>query len=220
MVRLFLTLLFCSSVTCILCATEVGIFHGKVNIILANKNGLVAVTDSRLSRFKPDNRPEAVGVAQKLFQLDSDTICTVAGDYAVYGPLIEDNEILGSGIVSRAISDLTNKKEWKSIHSVAEKSRFLTSQMAMYFQTYLTLNQFVGVRRQFGLQVTVAGYDASGLSVIQSNLIRDEFSDFILPQPLIHNEPRQPCGRVIGETSASIKDSFQSFLAGIPDFDN
>jgi hypothetical protein len=219
-VRLFLTLVFCSSVTRILCATDVGMLHGTVNIILANKNGLVAVTDSRLSHFKLNNRPEAVGVAQKLFQLDAETICTVAGDYAVYGPPIEDNEILGIGIVSRAIADLTKKQEWKSIHSVADKSRFLTSQIAMYFQTYLTLNQFIGIRKKFGLQVTVAGYDSSGISVIQSNLIGNESSSFILPEPLEHHEPGQPCGPVTGETTAVIKDSFKSFLAGIPDFYN
>jgi hypothetical protein len=50
--------------------------HGTINIFLANRNGLVAVTDSRLSY---NGKP--VGRGQKLFKVDDYTICAVAGFY-------------------------------------------------------------------------------------------------------------------------------------------
>ncbi len=59
--------------------------HGTVNIFLANRNGLVAVTDSRLS-----NKYGAQGSGQKLFQVDDRTICAIAGFYMDQGPTLGD----------------------------------------------------------------------------------------------------------------------------------
>ncbi len=55
--------------------------HGTVNIVLANKNGAVVVTDSRLSY-----NGSARGDGPKLFRLDSTTICAIAGFYSDQGP--------------------------------------------------------------------------------------------------------------------------------------
>ena len=55
--------------------------QGTVNVILANKNGLVAVTDSRLS-----SSGTPVGRGQKLFVVDDHTICSIAGFYSASGP--------------------------------------------------------------------------------------------------------------------------------------
>ena len=55
--------------------------HGTINVLLGNKNGLVVVTDSRLSY---DSRP--LGEGQKLFVLDDHTVCSIAGFYSQSGP--------------------------------------------------------------------------------------------------------------------------------------
>jgi hypothetical protein len=60
---------------------DIPVAHGTVNVLIGNKNGLVAVTDSRLSS---NNVP--VGFGQKLFQIDDHTILTIAGWYSVSGP--------------------------------------------------------------------------------------------------------------------------------------
>jgi hypothetical protein len=52
--------------------------HGTINILLANENGLVAVTDSMLST--PDDRHYPGH--QKLFLIDDKTIATMAGSYS------------------------------------------------------------------------------------------------------------------------------------------
>jgi hypothetical protein len=64
--------------------------HGTINVILANKNGAVVVTDSRLS-----NGREPVGFAQKLFILDSRTVCAIAGFYNNFGAQFEQLPLPG-----------------------------------------------------------------------------------------------------------------------------
>ena len=59
--------------------------HGTVNVILANENGVVVVTDSQLS-FQHRKR----GTSQKLFRLDDSTVCSIAGFYNVPGPSTGD----------------------------------------------------------------------------------------------------------------------------------
>jgi len=56
--------------------------HGTVNILLANKNGLVAVTDSMLTFSNGSHQP----IGRKLFKIDDRTICTIAGSYTAYVP--------------------------------------------------------------------------------------------------------------------------------------
>jgi hypothetical protein len=61
--------------------TASGVTHGTVNIILANANGAVVVTDSRLS-----SGGHSTGESPKLFQLDETTVCAIAGFYSDPGP--------------------------------------------------------------------------------------------------------------------------------------
>lgn len=54
---------------------------GTINILLANSHGLIAVTDSKLSSVNGD-----AGEGQKIFKIDDQTICTIAGFYSDTGP--------------------------------------------------------------------------------------------------------------------------------------
>jgi hypothetical protein len=55
--------------------------HGTVNIILANPQGMIIMTDSMLSS---DGKPEFYG--EKLFRFDESTYLTLAGQYVEPGP--------------------------------------------------------------------------------------------------------------------------------------
>jgi hypothetical protein len=62
------------------------ILGGTINVVLANKNGAVVLTDSMLSDESgpvPVPHPETPG--QKLFQLDDKTVCAIAGFVSVPG---------------------------------------------------------------------------------------------------------------------------------------
>ena len=52
--------------------------YGTVNVLLANRNGLVLVTDSMLTKGE-QHTPDGV----KLFKVDEKTICAVAGLYGI-----------------------------------------------------------------------------------------------------------------------------------------
>jgi Proteasome subunit len=57
--------------------------HGTINLLLANKNGTVLITDSRISN---GNYQRISDHAQKLFQLDDKTVCSIANFYSDPGP--------------------------------------------------------------------------------------------------------------------------------------
>jgi hypothetical protein len=59
--------------------------HGTVNILLANRNGLVLVTDSMLTSTDGQHQPNGT----KLFKVDEKTICAMAGQYSIPGVLTE-----------------------------------------------------------------------------------------------------------------------------------
>lgn len=62
------------------------VLGGTINLVLANKNGAVVLTDSMLSDESgpvPVPHPEMPG--QKLFQLDDKTVCAIAGFVSVPG---------------------------------------------------------------------------------------------------------------------------------------
>jgi hypothetical protein len=62
--------------------------HGTINVIFANKNGAVVVTDSRLS-----NSAGLAGLGQKLFILDDRTVCAIAGFYDNSGAQFEKSPL-------------------------------------------------------------------------------------------------------------------------------
>jgi 20S proteasome alpha/beta subunit len=49
--------------------------HGTINILLANDNGIVLVTDSRATALDGGHFDTSV----KLFRLDESTVCSIAG---------------------------------------------------------------------------------------------------------------------------------------------
>jgi hypothetical protein len=70
--------------------------HGTINILLANSNGMVLVTDSRAS-----NHGRVVNDAShKMFQIDSVTVCSIAGFGTDQGPQGRTAETAGGEITS------------------------------------------------------------------------------------------------------------------------
>jgi 20S proteasome alpha/beta subunit len=73
------------------------VFGGTLNVVLANKNGAVVLTDSMLSDESgpvPIPHPEIPG--QKLFQLDDKTVCAIAGFVSVPGIFPEFSPSVGA----------------------------------------------------------------------------------------------------------------------------
>jgi 20S proteasome alpha/beta subunit len=62
-----------------------GALGGTTNIVMGNKNGLAAVTDSRLSR----GGVRVTDHGEKKFLIDDHTLCVIAGSYSTPGTSLD-----------------------------------------------------------------------------------------------------------------------------------
>ena len=148
--------------------------HGTVNILLANGNGLSVLTDSRLS---DDQGRPLPGEAQKLFKIDSHTICTVAGWYSNPGP--RSNSIGERTIsqfpallrVPQLIDEFLSFADLDS-QSLNRKVDLLTQLFAVAMLDQAYVDFVSGTEPNVSnSELTVAGYDNETLSIVQVNLV-------------------------------------------------
>jgi hypothetical protein len=150
--------------------------HGTVNIVLANKNGAVAVTDSMLTGGIPKDGTRALcpgtisngmyhmPCGQKLFRINNHTFLTVAGFYLTVGP-IEELSADAPDEVSKALSWGNPSSEFPAAMPLDIMSR----RIADTFEFDLTgiLDEYQAKHMQFDTeqmhsQMIVAGYDTDG----------------------------------------------------------
>lgn len=153
--------------------------HGTINVFLANKNGLVAVTDSKLSN---DSGPR--GYAQKLFRVDDHTICTIAGWYSDLGPGIRADatsqpSFPASVAVPSIIRSAISTAEFGSL-SLGDKMKRLSNVFKVALLAVADLRERAGIplaRPASGSEITLAGFNSLGiLEILQADLapeIRD-----------------------------------------------
>jgi len=153
--------------------------HGTVNVLLANRNGLVVVTDSRLS-----NGQRAVGNGQKLFQIDNRTVCTIAGWYSSPGPVVRSDvpghpdypaELAVPDIIQIIISRIARSRPgWLTID---RKMEVISKIFALSLLVVANLYDAAGVplsHEQLNgtSEITVAGYDDKGvLEILQTDIV-------------------------------------------------
>ena len=141
-----------------------GVAHGTVNIFLGNENGLVAITDSRLSS---GNRP--VGYGQKLFKLDDHTVCAIAGFFSAPGPTFKGNSPNPAGTAIPYVLNGYIRYGWP------RESGSLANRFYSLAKTYVVaLNLMEEIQRIAGLPpvdtpsiITIAGYEKGSLWVGQ-----------------------------------------------------
>lgn len=144
-------------------ATDDSVGHGTINVVLGNENGIVVLTDSRITLGNGDLSPDP---AQKLFKLDDRSVCTFAG--FAYAPGSGDFFYTSSSAIiqefSRQLSSTTQPI------SLDEKIKALS----YLFTRQLTAlaNVRDGAQQQgtdpanYSIWLTVAGYDTDGLPKI------------------------------------------------------
>jgi len=146
---------------------QIGPAHGTVNVILANGDTLVAVTDSMLtydSIHGPLHDPSGV----KLYRLDDYTIATMASLYSDPDPSGYDSLTASiPGIIADFVRDHRNMGR----QNFAKKVQALMGDMKFKLSKHLRL--LVDSHRQFDfqdpiqitqftLELTVAGFDLDG----------------------------------------------------------
>jgi hypothetical protein len=178
--------------------------HGTVNVFLGNSNGLVAVTDSRLS-----SAGQARGYGHKLFRVDERTICSVAGTWAIPGYQFSKINFIGAAIISKtmaAFAERIRTAAWFSSLSVNQKLDLVASSVAFRFNVALDLEHIASIRPAAlqEIYLTMAGYDRGGLEIVQQALVPT------LSKDVIQFIPGQPATSVV-------KNSLVSKVAGIRD---
>jgi hypothetical protein len=139
---------------------------GTVNIILAQGNSLVAVTDSMLTNDTIPQTHEPDGT--KLFKIDDQTICAMAGLYQQPGPeRINDFAVDVPSLMRQFAEHEFMKRHarsfWQKAHSLMSEFQFVLSHNLQA--------QFVGdptfkIESVGPLELTLAGYDNDGSLMI------------------------------------------------------
>jgi hypothetical protein len=176
--------------------------HGTINVILANQNGLVAVTDSRLSRGDVP-----VGSGHKLFKIDDQTICTIAGSYAQPGAAVEGVGYVGSAVFSKSAREFASQAAKFANLDLLQKAVLFGNTLAFTFTAAMNLHDVQTGHRQLAepIEITMAGYSHGKLSIVQLTLapqIIEGFTRFV---------PSEPAEKSVNGTS------FLCALGGIKD---
>ena len=138
---------------------------GTVNIIIANVNGLVAVTDSMLSSTNGVHTP----IGLKLYKIDDQTICTMAGLYTQPGPALGRTQPTSEpddNLFVRTPSLINYYKlKVSGTHHFAEKYATMVAifqhDLSTSIQALEAENRLSNLD-QYSIELTLAGYDEDG----------------------------------------------------------
>jgi hypothetical protein len=138
--------------------------HGTINILFANQNGLVALTDSMLSNanntiHSPDH--------QKLFKIDDKTVCMMAGIYSAVGI---ENSLDFSVWIPNIMSGFAAQQQKESARRPLSFALKLTSlkrtfehQLTANLQAQVLARPELDIAKLQPIELTLAGYDLDGI---------------------------------------------------------
>jgi hypothetical protein len=138
--------------------------HGTINILLANENGLVAVTDSMLST--PDDRHYPGH--QKLFQIDDQTIATMAGSYSRPGLGVPNHrlDLWVPNIMTRfALQQRALSRSNQNLPYASKFERFeelFAQALTANLQAAIVADPTLKVPLVEPIELTLAGFDLDG----------------------------------------------------------
>jgi hypothetical protein len=141
--------------------------HGTVNIVLANPQGMVVVTDSLLS--SPNHAPST---GQKLFRIDDHTICAVAGWYSSGGPTVDGVHYPAFTAVSNIIRWFTAVNPSLASLPIENKIQVLARVVKFGLETMAAVDEASGdPLSDQPSQITLSGFDSGQLKIAQVVLV-------------------------------------------------
>ncbi len=141
-------------------SNESAVNHGTINIVLANRNGMVVLTDSMAT--SGDN--QLPNPSQKLFKLDDKTVCAIAGFLS--GPAPAEDVLTETAAIIRGFS---RQLATEQVRSIEAKLRDLAFIFEVRLTSLADLRQASGDTdrvKDYALDLTIAGYDTDGLPKI------------------------------------------------------
>jgi len=159
--RVLLSVLFLFT-SAIMCAqrrpsdAETPVIRGTINAVLANANGIVVLTDSRISAMTPSGPQPLPTPGQKLFKLDALTVCTLAG-FSSAGVRSFPELATASAQILQEIQRELAKYEIQTFHT---KLRMVSAIFQAHLDTIASLRDLNGGSGD--IKLTLAGYDTDG----------------------------------------------------------
>jgi hypothetical protein len=148
--------------------------HGTINIVLANQNGAIVETDSRLS-YKGVPK----GEGQKLFQLDDHTVCAIAGFYTAPLP-----QFLGysptPATIPTMVDEYLKERRGQLGDSLAEKMDSLVEIFSFDLNFVTNALPLMGVSDFAPSYITLVGFEKGRVGILQVELLRERRGPYIL----------------------------------------
>jgi hypothetical protein len=134
--------------------------HGTVNIVLANPNGFVVLTDSMANAGGvPSKEP-----AQKLFRIDDRTVCAVAGFLFAAAPTAELST--NTAAIIRLFSKELATEAPRTIEQKLDQLAFIFSVRIPVLADFREAIGDTDKVHDYAMVLTMAGYDTDGLPKI------------------------------------------------------
>ncbi|MFZ0815704.1 MAG: hypothetical protein WAM78_09305 [Candidatus Sulfotelmatobacter sp.] len=182
------------------------VLTGTVNIVLANANGIVVLTDSNQTWKSPTGEPfTSSSPGQKLFRLDDRTVCTIAGFGATYLPGFPGFTNSAAGVLDSYADELRSKG---GAHSFREK---LTTLKFMFsFQLAGIGNLQTPSQAQVGdyeFELILAGFDLDGTAKLGKIVFSASLSPSGIFSPLLQQVKETTVGQALEHETAGIGDA-------------
>jgi len=191
------------------------VLTGTVNIVLANANGIVVLTDSNQTGKLPSGEPFTGSLpGQKLFRLDDRTVCTIAGFGAASLPGFPEFTSSAAGVLDKYTEELRRSG---GTHSFREKLTTLAFLFDMQLSGIGNLQHLEQAQvGDYGFELILAGYDLDGAAKLGKLVISASLSTNGIFSPVIKQLTQTSVGRELIYETAGIGSAAVSNILTYP----
>jgi hypothetical protein len=179
------------------------VLTGTVNIVLANANGIVVLTDSnqtgRYSTGEPFTSPLS---GQKLFRIDDRTVCSVAGFGSTSLPTFPEFTASIGGILDSYAAELRAKGGTHSFHEKLTSLDFFLEFRLSGIGNLQHLKQ--AQLGDYGVELIMAGYDLDGTTKLGKIVVDTRLSADGIFSPVLKKLTEATVGRDLAHETAGI----------------
>src|SRR3984957_15408117 len=140
-------------------ADEPSVIRGTINVVLANSNGIVVLTDSMQTAMTPTGPHQLPDPGQKLFSLDDRTVCTIAGFGSAPVPTVPEFTSNAAGILEQYKQQLSGRRQNQPMQM---KLTSLSSLFNFYLTGVANLRNILNAAGLYDFELLLAGYDSDG----------------------------------------------------------
>ena len=179
------------------------VFTGTVNIVLANANGIVVLTDSNQTGHRPNGEPFTRPVpGQKLFRIDDRTVCTIAGFGSTSLPNFPEFTSSAAGVLDRYAVVLRSKGGTHGFHEKLTSLGFLFRFQLSGIENLQHLHpEQLG---DYGFELILTGYDTDGTPKIGTIAIRSTLLPNGMFSPVLEELKETTVGSELAHATAGI----------------